>query len=52
VGINNLLDNKELISSAFEQLRFDTQDKNINKFPPRMFYSFGRTFFASVGLRF
>ena len=51
-GINNLLDNTGIVSSAFEQLRFDTDDRNINKFPPRKFYSFGRTFFASVGLRF
>jgi hypothetical protein len=51
-GINNLLDNTGIVSSAFEQLRFDTDERNINKFPPRKFYSFGRTFFASVGLRF
>jgi hypothetical protein len=51
-GINNLLDNTELVNSSFEQLRFDTRDRNVNKFPPRNFYSFGRTFFASVGLRF
>ncbi|MEN9571526.1 MAG: hypothetical protein RL172_2757 [Bacteroidota bacterium] len=52
LGINNLLDNKKIVSGGFEQLRFDYEEKNVNKFPPKRFYSFGRTFFASVGLRF
>jgi hypothetical protein len=51
-GINNLLNNTGIVNTAFEQLRFDYEDKNINKFPPRKFYAFGLTFFASVGLRF
>ena len=52
LGINNLMDNKKIVTSAFEQLRFDVEGKNVNKFPPKMYYSFGRTFFASIGLRF
>ena len=51
-GINNLLDNTGIVTSSYEQLRFDTQERNINKFPPKKFYSYGRTYFASIGFRF
>ncbi len=51
-GVNNLLNNKNIVSGGFEQLRFDFRDRDINKFPPRKFYAFGLTFFASLGLRF
>ena len=52
LGINNLLNNQRLVTTAFEQLRFDTDDKNVNQFPPRFFYAYGVNFFASVTLRF
>jgi len=52
LGVNNLLDNQNIVSGGFEQLRFDFQDKNVNKFPARKFMSFGRTFFAGLSLRF
>lgn len=51
-GINNLLDNRNIVSGGFEQLRFDFAEKNVNKFPTRKFYAYGINFFASVGLRF
>ena len=51
-GINNALDNTNIVSGSFEQLRFDFEEKNVNKFPPRKSYSFGRTYFASIGIRF
>jgi hypothetical protein len=52
LGVNNLLNNKKIISGGFEQLRFDFDGRDINKFPPKYFYSYGLTFYASVGLRF
>ena len=52
LGVNNILDNQNVVSGGFEQLRFDFAEKNVNKFPSRRFYSFGVNFFASVGLRF
>lgn len=52
VGINNLLNNRNIVSGGFEQLRFDFAEKDINKFPDRKFYAFGLNFFASMGLRF
>lgn len=52
VGVNNLLNNREIITGGFEQLRFDYDDRNVNKFPPRLFYAYGINFFASATLRF
>jgi hypothetical protein len=52
VGVNNILDNREIVSGGFEQLRFDFAEKNIEKFGNRNFYSYGINFFASVGVRF
>lgn len=52
LGVNNLLNNRNVVSGGFEQLRFDFADRDVNKFPDRRFYSYGINFFASVGLRF
>lgn len=52
IGVNNILNNVNIVSGGFEQLRFDYQNREINKFPPRLFYSYGVNFFASIGLRF
>lgn len=52
LGISNILNNQRFITSGFEQLRFDYTDKNPDKFPPRYFYGFGRTYFAGVIIRF
>lgn len=52
LGVNNILDNRNVVSGGFEQLRFDFAEKNTNKFPDRKFYAYGINFFASVGLRF
>ncbi len=52
LGINNILNNENVVSGGFEQLRFDQAEKNVNKFPDRRFYAYGLNFFASMGLRF
>ena len=52
VGVNNILDNKNIVSGGFEQLRFDFAEKDVNKFADKRFYSYGTNFFASVGFRF
>jgi hypothetical protein len=52
LGVNNLLNNKNIRSGGFEQLRFDFEGKNAGKFPPKYYYAIGLNFFASVGLRF
>lgn len=50
-SINNILDNQEMRTSGFEQNRFDFDDKNINKFPPKYFYAFGRNYYLNVAIR-
>lgn len=52
VGINNLLNNTDIVTGGFEQLRFDNAEKNINKFPIKKFYAYGTNFSTSIALRF
>jgi hypothetical protein len=51
-GVNNILNNKSIITGGFEQLRFDVENKDVNKFPPRLFYAFGLNYFLSATIRF
>jgi len=51
-SITNILDNQNVVTTGFEQLRFDFTNKDINKFPPKYFYAYGRTFFLNLGFRF
>ena len=52
VGVNNILNNQNIVSGGFEQLRFDFQNKDVNKFPSKQFYAYGLNYFASIGIRF
>lgn len=52
IGINNLLNNQEIRTGGFEQMRFDFENKNVDKFPPKYFYGYGRNYFAMVSYRF
>ena len=52
INVNNVLDNKNLVTGGFEQLRFDFANKDVGKFPPKYFYSYGRTYFLMLALRF
>ncbi len=51
LSVSNILNNTSLKSGGFEQLRFDFESKNVGKFPPKYFYSYGTTFFFNVGIR-
>ena len=50
VSINNLLNNQHFISSGYEQLRFDSENKNVDKFPPKYFYAMGLNFSVNLSL--
>jgi len=50
VSVSNMLNKKDFASGGFEQLRYDSQD--IDKFPPKYFYLFGRTYFINISFRF
>jgi hypothetical protein len=57
VGVNNILNNKDIVTGGFEQLRYDAQlastdPLQVGKFPPKLFYAYGLNFFASMTLRF
>lgn len=51
-NFNNILDNKNIISGGFEQLRFDQTTQNPNKYPAKYFYMYGRQYFVNVSISF
>jgi hypothetical protein len=51
-GVNNLLNNNGMVSGAYEQLRFDFENKNRNTYPPKIWYAQGATFYISVNFRY
>jgi len=50
LNINNILDNTDFQTGGFEQLRYDQHD--INKFPPKIGYMLGRTYFGMLSFSF
>ncbi len=48
VGVNNITNNKNLITGGYEQLRFDFENSNVDKFPSRYFYAYGVNYFINV----
>lgn len=51
-GIDNLLDNKNIIYRGFEQLRFDFSKSDVDKFPPKYGYALGLNYFINAYIRF
>jgi hypothetical protein len=51
VGINNILNNRNIITGGFEQLRFNFQDNDPSTFPNRYNYGLGLNYFASIVYR-
>jgi hypothetical protein len=56
VGINNLLNNKNIVTGGFEQLRFEyarseTDVPNVDRFPNNKFYMYGLNYFISATIR-
>jgi len=47
LGVSNILDDTNIRTGGFEQLRIDP-----DRFPNKYFYSYGMTYFASAALRF
>ena len=50
-GINNILNNRKMVTNGFEQLRFDYVDKNAGKFPSKYYYAYGINYFVSLGIK-
>lgn len=51
VGVNNVLNNTDYITGGFEQLRFDDESRDVNRFPNRYFYAFGLNYFVNFSVR-
>lgn len=50
LGVNNILNDKNIQITGFEQLRYDSQE--IDKFPSKYFYMYGTNFFLNVNFSF
>jgi hypothetical protein len=51
LSVTNALDNQDIQSGGYEQNRFDFESKDVNKFPPKYYYYFGRTFYLNINFR-
>ncbi|MDR2979854.1 MAG: hypothetical protein LBV02_05395 [Bacteroidales bacterium] len=52
VNINNILNNRNLVTTAWEQYRFDYKEYNVDKFQNKVYYALGTTFFAGINFQF
>jgi hypothetical protein len=52
VGVNNLLDNRTVISGGFENPRFDYSGGYAQRFGSRYYYAMGRNYFVNLSLKF
>lgn len=50
--VNNVLDNQEIITGGYEQLRFDYENKDVDKYAPVYFYMYGRSYMLILTLSF
>jgi hypothetical protein len=52
LSVNNILNNKNVITQARQQGRIDTSDYNLALFPNKYSYAQGTRVFLNVGVRF
>ena len=52
IGVNNLLNNKQIITGGFENIRFDYQEADAGKFASKYFYGYGRNYFINLSVKF
>lgn len=48
LNVGNILNKRNFKTGGFEQLRYDFETNNVDKFPPRYFYSFGMNYNLGV----
>lgn len=51
LNLSNILNNQSIITGGYEQLRYDIED-GPDKFPPKLYYMYGRQFFLNVSFSF
>jgi hypothetical protein len=49
--VTNILDNKDINSGGYESNRFDFVSQDVDKYQPKLYYYYGRTFYLSVSFR-
>jgi len=52
ISVSNILNNTKLVTTAWEQYRFDYRENNVDKFGNKYYYAFGTTFFAGFNIQF
>ena len=52
ISVTNLTNNKNLVTTAWEQRRFDYKEYNVNKYPNKYYYALGTTFYIGVNYTF
>ena len=52
LNISNILNNKKIITGGYEQLRFDLDNQNPDKFDPKYYYLYGISSFLNISFRF
>lgn len=50
LSVQNLLNEQGMISGGYEQLRFDQETKDVNRFPAKLFFSHGLNYSASISM--
>lgn len=51
-NVSNVLNNKNIVTGGFEQLRYDFAEKDVNTFPSRYFYAIGTNYTISLSYIF
>lgn len=51
-SVSNVLNNTNLVTTGYEQMRFDFEERNVSKFPPKYYYAYGRNYFIMASFRF
>ena len=52
LNVNNILNNRDVVTYAYQQGRLDTKDYNRNRYPNRYNYAQGIRAFLNIGVRF
>ena len=52
VNINNILNNRDVVTYAYQQGRLDTKNYDRGAYPNRLSYAQGVRAFVNVGVRF
>ncbi len=52
LNVSNILNNRDLVTNAYQQLRVDTRHYNANAYPYRLQYAQGTNVYFNVGFRF